>query len=71
MQLAPEPQQAETVHILLSKLVENHGGALRGVFADTLPHRIVKTAAFAVEAAWVAVRGVADGGGSGGEDERD
>jgi len=63
---------------LLSKLVENHGGALRGglvvmpdVFADTLPHRIVKTAAFAVEAAWVAVRGVADGGGSGGKDERD
>ena len=63
---------------MLSKLVENHGGALRGglvimpdVFADTLPHRILKTAAFAVEAAWVAVRRVADGGRSGGEDERD
>jgi hypothetical protein len=47
------------------------GGALRGVFAYTLPHRIVKTAAFAVEAAWVAVCGIADGGGRGGEDERD
>ena len=63
---------------MLSKLVENHGGALRGgravmpdVFAYTLPHRIVKTTAFAVEAAWVAVRRVADGGRSGGEDERD
>ena len=63
---------------MLSKLVENHEGALRGgravmpdVFAYTLPHRILKTAAFAVEAAGVAVRGVADGGGSGDEDERD
>ena len=56
---------------MLSELVKNHGGALRGVFAYTLPHRIVKTTAFAVEAAWVAVRRVADGGRSGGEDERD
>jgi hypothetical protein len=64
---------------LLSKLVENHGGAPRGgfvvmpdVFADTLAHCSKKTAAFVVEAATSTTTSfVRDGGESGGEDERD